>query len=288
MWADDDWRDLTPAAQHLYMVLLSHPTLTYAGVADWRPGRIASLSRGWAASDVLEAAVELEQAHFILVDHDSEEVLIRSFVKHDGLMKQPKLAVAMANAYAAVASASIRQVVAFEVQKLHSREPNLSAWEAAQVKTILSAKGSPIDTFTPAFTPETTPAVTPGRGQALAVPTTTGTTTETSTDVDEKKSAPAARGTRLSDSWMPSEDLLQWARAERSDIDPVKEADAFRDYWLSQPGQKGVKTDWDRTFKNWIRNARGRAARSAPVTPVDRMRQTLALVPVEPQWKELA
>lgn len=73
----------------------------------------------------------------------------------------------------------------------------------------------------------------------------------------------SARGTRLSDSWMPSDDLLQWARVERSDIDPVKEADAFRDYWLSQPGQKGVKTDWDRTFKNWIRNSRGRGVRGS-------------------------
>lgn len=252
MWADDDWRNLTPSAQHLYMVLLSHPTLTYAGVADWRPGRIASLSRSWTANDVLESAEELEQSHFILVDHDSEEVLIRSFVKHDGLMKQPKLAVAMANAYAAVASSGIRQVIAFEVQKLHSREPNLSAWEAAQVKTILSAKGSPIDTFTPAVTPAFTPAVTPKRGQALAEPTTTGTTTETSTEVDGKKST---RGTRLPSDWVPSVELRAWAAAKRPDLNVSEQFDAFRDYWNSIPGSKGVKLDWDATWRSWIRNA---------------------------------
>jgi len=91
-------------------------------------------------------------------------------------------------------------------------------------------------------------------------------------------STPAARGTRLTDSWQPSADLLAWARLERTDIDPVKESDNFRDYWIAQPGAKGVKADWDRTFKNWIRNARGRGG-SGVVMPADRMRQTLSLVP---------
>jgi hypothetical protein len=97
----------------------------------------------------------------------------------------------------------------------------------------------------------------------------------------------STRGTRLPDSWEPSTDLLEWARAERSDIDPAKEADTFRDYWMSQPGQKGVKADWDRTFKNWIRNARGRGgSKSGPVMPADRLAQTLALA--TPAWKEIA
>jgi len=91
-------------------------------------------------------------------------------------------------------------------------------------------------------------------------------------------STPTARGTRLADSWQPSADLIAWARLERTDIDPVKESDNFRDYWIAQPGAKGVKADWDRTFKNWIRNARGRGG-SGVVMPADRMRQTLSLVP---------
>jgi phage terminase Nu1 subunit (DNA packaging protein) len=27
----------------------------------------------------------------------------------------------------------------------------------------------------------------------------------------------------------------------------------FVDYWIAQPGQKGVKTDWDATWRNWMR-----------------------------------
>ena len=29
--------------------------------------------------------------------------------------------------------------------------------------------------------------------------------------------------------------------------------DTFRDYWRAQPGQKGVKTDWPATWRNWCR-----------------------------------
>ena len=36
LFGDPGWRSLTPAAQRLYIVLLAHPELSYAGVADWR------------------------------------------------------------------------------------------------------------------------------------------------------------------------------------------------------------------------------------------------------------
>ena len=89
-------------------------------------------------------------------------------------------------------------------------------------------------------------------------------------------SAPTARGTRLTDSWQASPHLIDWARTERTDIDPAKEADAFRDYWIAQPGAKGVKADWDRTFKNWIRNARGRGSVSKP-TQSEKFHATLQM-----------
>lgn len=36
----------------------------------------------------------------------------------------------------------------------------------------------------------------------------------------------------------------------------------FSDYWISQPGQKGRKSDWIATWRNWVRNDRERAPRS--------------------------
>lgn len=189
IWADEHWRELSLGAQHLYLLLVSHPTLTYVGVADWREGRLAAMTSGRTADDVRRDAEELHFGGFTLADDSTEEILVRSFVKHDGLMKQPKLAVSMANAYAAVASPMIREVVAFEVQKLHAREPELTSWKAKQVQTILSAKASPVSEFTLAFTPRFTPALRGNAAQRLGELTTTSTTTATSTRKDVQPSA---------------------------------------------------------------------------------------------------
>lgn len=32
-----------------------------------------------------------------------------------------------------------------------------------------------------------------------------------------------------------------------------KMAATFRDYWIAKPGQSGVKTDWEATWRNWVR-----------------------------------
>jgi hypothetical protein len=63
------------------------------------------------------------------------------------------------------------------------------------------------------------------------------------------------KGTRLPENWEPTEDSVQWARDEcKLDNDQIKEITAeFRDYFCAAPGQRGVKLDWDRTWKNSVR-----------------------------------
>jgi hypothetical protein len=71
-----------------------------------------------------------------------------------------------------------------------------------------------------------------------------------------------ARGSRLPKDFQPS--VLF---AVEQGISAADEFDKFRDYWNSQPGQKGVKTDWQATWRNWCRNAKkpaGHATNNAP------------------------
>ena len=72
----------------------------------------------------------------------------------------------------------------------------------------------------------------------------------------EREVAPTARprGTRLPSGWTPSSDALDWTRSEKPRLDHLQTLEKFRDYWTAQPGQKGVKTDWDATWRNWVRN----------------------------------
>lgn len=141
IWGDDDWTDLlSPAAQHLYFVLLTSPSLSYAGVGDWRPGRIAQSARGWSGRAVRAAAAELIEHLFIVVDEDTEEYLVRSFLKHDGLLKNPKTSVSFANAYADVASRTIRGVIVHQLARIRGNQPELKGWGVDRVAEILTRK----------------------------------------------------------------------------------------------------------------------------------------------------
>jgi len=53
------------------------------------------------------------------------------------------------------------------------------------------------------------------------------------------------------------------------DLDIPRELGRFSDYWQSQPGQKGVKLNWQATWRNWLRTCQetGRYARRGHANP---------------------
>lgn len=64
------------------------------------------------------------------------------------------------------------------------------------------------------------------------------------------------KGSRLSPDWTITNDWIAEAKKIRSDWHDqhvIRIADQFKDYWIAQPGQKGVKTDWMATWRNWCR-----------------------------------
>ena len=46
----------------------------------------------------------------------------------------------------------------------------------------------------------------------------------------------------------------QFCQQIRPELSPVKTFDQFKDYWIAQAGQKGVKLDWFATWRNWVRS----------------------------------
>jgi len=137
IWTDDDFRNLNVGAQHLYLHLLSSPTLSYAGVADWRPPRIAGMSKDATAASVRGFAGELVHGLFIVVDEETEEVLIRSYLKHDGLLHKPNVAKAMVSAYQKTASSVLRGVVVYELNRIHDSHPEWRAFQESEVSDLL-------------------------------------------------------------------------------------------------------------------------------------------------------
>lgn len=71
----------------------------------------------------------------------------------------------------------------------------------------------------------------------------------------------ATKGTRWpkSDDVWPNGRLIPndwraWAFGEGYDAKTVVEqGKTFADYWIAQPGHRGVKLDWEATWRNWMR-----------------------------------
>jgi len=85
--------------------------------------------------------------------------------------------------------------------------------------------------------------------------------------VSEGRTARNRRGTRLSSDWAPSEELQAWARANGI-ADPLAPLAEFRDYWAGVAGAKGVKLDWEATYRNRLRQVAQRAkGRPEPGSP---------------------
>jgi hypothetical protein len=70
------------------------------------------------------------------------------------------------------------------------------------------------------------------------------------------QSGPRKRGTRLPDDFALTDEMRDWARERRPGLDASVETEKFCNHWWSKPGKDGTKLDWNRTWRNWILNAR--------------------------------
>ena len=76
---------------------------------------------------------------------------------------------------------------------------------------------------------------------------------------EEKEEANASsqkRGSRLPPDWRLPKACGEWAVSEGlSEADTRIEGEKFKDYWTGLAGSKGVKLDWQATWRNWVRKA---------------------------------
>jgi biotin operon repressor len=80
----------------------------------------------------------------------------------------------------------------------------------------------------------------------------------------EKKKVSTSRASRLTDEWQTPSDYIGWAKEQGvAELTARLEGEKFKDYWLSQAGQRGVKADWKATWRNWIRSSLARQQRPA-------------------------
>lgn len=280
IWTDTHWRSLSRDQHWLYVLLLTHTELSYAGVTDWRPGRLMQFANGTSKQDIERLGVELQSERFIFIDEDTEEVMIRSFIRHDGLLKNPKITISMINAYGAIASNKIREVFIYELNRLYVEQPDLKAFENEKALALLKNPARPIQEFTLGFTPNILESLPQGLGEALPqglpltqgsgypLPTATATTTSITNVIDggvgetlpdeslikEGDAKPRKPELPLPENWVPTK--AHWELAKSKGLDLEEQVRNFRGHAETHDRRARV---WNAAFTTWLNKSKSQS-----------------------------
>lgn len=123
MWGDPDFLALREAEQRLFMMALSQSGLSFAGVVPFTLRRWQGLAADSTLPKLRKGVSALADARYVVVDQDSEELLIRSFIRHDGILDSPNICRAMVRDADAVCSPLLRAVIVCECVRLLNEDP---------------------------------------------------------------------------------------------------------------------------------------------------------------------
>ncbi|GAB3213298.1 hypothetical protein GCM10027294_43550 [Marinactinospora endophytica] len=136
IWQDSDFKkDLDSDAQWLYFALLSQPNITAAGVLPLQDRRWARFADGMTSERIGTALARLSAYWYVVVDEDTEEVLIRTFIRNDGLWKQPNVLKSALGHVQNTMSPTLRAVLRRELLRLPLEE--LGPERATKTRTLI-------------------------------------------------------------------------------------------------------------------------------------------------------
>lgn len=153
IWQDEDFLALSVRAQRAYWMLYSQPTITLCGVVAMTPHRWANLAADETLDGVLMAIAELSNAGYVVLDGDTEELWVRTFIRHDGVAKSPKTLGAARLQLVMIASKTLRELVQAEFLRL------ADSGDTAPHTPFPNGRNTPSDT--PSHRASDTPGDTP-------------------------------------------------------------------------------------------------------------------------------
>lgn len=262
IWIDRDFVRLCPQSKLVYLMLLSQPDLSHLGVLPLVPRRFAR-AVGVTVEAITESLTDLDQARFIVVDPEAEQVLIRTLLRND-VAKQPQVLRAAFTAVKGLASRRIATVLIDEVAWLLAHDvtektaPTLEA-----MKTLLGSLGEPFPEPSPSLPVSPTEGSAGASGKPLGLGIGIGVGVEVAVPARTR-----ARGSRVPDPFPVTAEMVEWARAQCPRVDGKRETEKFVDYWRAKTGAQATKLDWEATWRNWMRSAAERLPdRASPVQP---------------------
>jgi hypothetical protein len=122
IWLDEEFVSLPVAAQWLYLVILSQPGVTLCGVLQPAYKRWATFAMDAKTDDVEKSALILQERAFVQIDDDTDEMLIRTFVRHGIALDSENAVVGMSRAFETIHSKHLRKVVIEELRKVQHED----------------------------------------------------------------------------------------------------------------------------------------------------------------------
>jgi hypothetical protein len=254
IWLDQDFCNLSPGAQRTYFQLITQSDIAACGT-------LALTMRRWSMTvpekyrpEFPEWMEELARERFIVIDADTEELLVRSFVKWDGGYKNGNRLMAIKGTAEAVRSPLLRSVLAFQLSKVGISEVPLNAL--------------PRDLERPSNAVET-PKVVVTLGESVREPETLNQEPGTfELEPASKGRAPRPKQTRIPAVFTPTDEQRAWATA--GGVGNVDSETA--QWWDHHKAKDTLASDWNASWRTWMRNAVKFAgnARAAPGPPQNR------------------
>lgn len=260
IWRDDDFRALTMAEQHCFMMLNTQADISAAGVLTVALTRWASRVAGCSRADIRAAIAGLEDKGFVVVDEQTEEILIRSFVRWDKGYSNPNRQPSIRDAADAIESPRLRRALAREFQRISV--PKLCVPESYSQLEGLS--DSHPDSHPPCLSDSDRDERRVVVTKDVAITDSALRTPESATRVPPAASGGGPReharkrASRIRDDFATAgvtAEMVAWAREHAPDINGSYETQKFVDFWRGKSGKDGTKTDWPATWRNWMRKA---------------------------------
>lgn len=129
IWRDADFRALTVDQQWLFEALLSQPTISNAGVLALTPRPWARLAEDMTPERVEAALAGLVAKRYVVLDEDTGELLVRTFMRNDGVSSNGKVFKNALKVALQVQSEALRLVLAAELRKVGTEDARQAAAE---------------------------------------------------------------------------------------------------------------------------------------------------------------
>lgn len=132
--ADREFAELDPVAQWLFHRLPARQEMNYAGVLPLDTKRWARMSRHVTVEEVDKAVASLVAGRYLIVDDETDEVLVRSLMRNDEVAKQPNVLRSALRAAQFVESPAVRHELAVELRRVRSVAKE---WQRGEVDSVI-------------------------------------------------------------------------------------------------------------------------------------------------------